>query len=105
MSFTSETASIILLLTRWRSLSGENPAQRIKQLHVQAQRCSRLAQGSASFAVAEELEAMSQALQKEAEELAASMQAAAYQIYSPGLRSPKRSNSMFCQQLISARLV
>ncbi|SRR5436190_19088482 len=105
MSSASETASIIVLLTRWRSLAGENPAQRVRQLNVQAQRCSRLAQGSASFAVAEELETMSQALQKEAEELAARMQAAAYQIYSPGLRSPKRSNSMFCQQLISARLV
>ena len=105
MSFTSETASIILLLTRWRSLSGENPAQRIKQLHVQARRCSRLAQGSASFAVAEELEAMSQALQEEAEELAASMQAAAYQIYSPGIATVQRSNSLLFQTLQNARIV
>ena len=52
MYTSSETASTILLLTRWRSLVAENPRHRVTELHVDAQRCFRLAQSTASLELA-----------------------------------------------------
>jgi hypothetical protein len=105
MYTSSETASTILLLTRWRSLVAEDPLHRVKELHVDAQRCRRLAQSIASFELAEELEAISRDFEREAQDLAARSQAAAYQICFPGLRHPKRATSTIFQQLASARLI
>jgi hypothetical protein len=84
MSAASETASIILLLTRWRLLAAQNPSHRVKELSIEAQRCSRLAKGIANVALAEELEAIGRAFNKEAGDFAGSMQAAAFRIYSLG---------------------
>ena len=105
MYTSSETASTILLLTRWRSLVAENPRHRVTELHVDAQRCFRLAQSTASLELAAELEAVGRDFEREAQDLAARSQAAAYQICFPGLRHPKRATSTIFQQLASARLV
>jgi hypothetical protein len=101
---SSETASTILLLTRWRSLVAEDTPHRVKELHIDAQRCFRLAQSTASFELAEELEAVGRDFEKEAHDLCARMQAAAYQICFPGLMHPKQQTSTLFQQLVSARL-
>jgi hypothetical protein len=71
MYTSSETASTILLLTRWRLLVAEDPLHRVKELHVDAQRCRRLAQSIASFELAEELEAIGRDFEREAQDLAA----------------------------------
>ena len=105
MYTSSETASTILLLTRWRSLVAENPRHRVTELHVDAQRCFRLAQSTASLELAAELEAVGRDFEREAQDLAARMQAAAYQICFPGWKHPKQPTSIICQQLVSARLV
>jgi hypothetical protein len=102
---SSETASIILLLTRWRSLVAEDSPHRVKELRIDAQRCFRLAQSTASFELAEELEAVGRDFEREARDLSARMQGAAYQICFPGLKHPKHPRSGIFQQLISARLV
>ena len=105
MSSASETASIILLLTRWRLLAAENRSHRVKELSIEAQRCSRLAKGIANVALAEELQTIGRAFRKEAEDLAGSVQAAAYQIHSLGFRAPpKGPRSTLFQQLTSAQL-
>jgi hypothetical protein len=52
MSFASEVASMISLLTCWRSLAVQNPLYRVNQLNVEADRCARLAEGAASFQLA-----------------------------------------------------
>jgi hypothetical protein len=102
---SSETASIILLLTRWRSLVAGDPASRLKTLRIEAQRCFRLAHSTASFELAEELEAVGRDFEREAFDLSAKAQAAAYQIWFPGLPHPKHLRSGIFQQLISARIV
>jgi hypothetical protein len=43
--------------------------------------------------------------EREAQDLAARMQAAAYQICFPGSKHSKQPTSIICQQLVSARLV
>jgi hypothetical protein len=101
----SEAASIILLMTRWRSLLDQGPPRRITELRVEARRCFRLAQSIASFELAEELEAIGCSLELEGKELAAKMQAAAYQICYPGLSHSKRPPSSLYQRLVSARLI
>lgn len=103
MSGASEAASIILLLTRWRSLTVEARSHQVRKLAAEAQKCSRLAKGAAGIEIAEELESISKDLQKEADDLAARMQATAYAIYSPG-RQPPTQSSRYFQQLMSARL-
>lgn len=103
MSGASEAASIILLLTRWRMLTVEARSHRVRELAAEARKCSRLAKGAAGIEIAEELEAISEDLQKEADDLAARMQATAYAIDSPGLRLPTQPSHYF-QQLMSARL-
>src|SRR5689334_19280511 len=99
MSGASETASIIRLLTCWRSLTVEARSHRVRKLAAEAQKCSRLAKGAAGIEIADELETISKDLQKEADDLAARMQATAYAIHSPGLRLPTQSSHYF-QQLM-----
>jgi hypothetical protein len=101
----SEAASIILLMTRWRSLLDQGPPRRITELRVEAQRCFRLAQSIASFELAEELETIGCSLELEAKEMAAKMQAAAYQICFPGLSHSTLKTSSLYQQLVSSRLI
>jgi hypothetical protein len=101
----SEAASIILLMTRWRSLIDQGPPRQITELRVEAQRCFRLAQSIASFELADELEAIGCSLELEAKELAAKMQAAAYQICYPRLSRSTQPVSSLYQQLVSARLI
>jgi hypothetical protein len=101
----SEAASIILLMTRWRSLLDQGPPRRITELRIEAQRCFRLAQSIVSFEVAEELESIGRSLELEAKELVAKMQAAAYQICYPGMSHSTQPKSSFYQQLVSARLI
>ena len=102
---SSEAASIILLLTRWRSLVADTPRHRMKELRIEAQRCFRLAQSIASLELAEELEAVGRDFEREAQDLCARVQAAAYQICFPGLTHPKRPASTIFQQLVGAWLV
>ena len=62
--------SIFPLLVRWRSsLPQHRPPVLADALRVEAQRCFRLARGIASFELADELEAIGQAFEGEAEEL------------------------------------
>jgi hypothetical protein len=105
MSSASEAASMILLLTCWRSLTAQNPLYRVNQLNVEAAKCCRLAEGASSFQVAKELEEIRQDVKREAKDISGRMQAAAYHISS--LRSPmtKRSQSTLFEQLLNARNV
>jgi hypothetical protein len=104
-STASEAASIILLVTRWRSLLDQGPPRRITELRIEAQRCFRLAQSIASFELAEELEVIGCSLELEAKEMDAKMQATAYQICYPGLSHSTHPKSSLYQQLVRARLV
>jgi hypothetical protein len=62
--------SIFPLLARWRSsLPQHRPPVLADALRVEAQRCFRLARGIASFELADELEAIGQAFEIEADEL------------------------------------
>jgi hypothetical protein len=62
--------SIFPLLVRWRSsLPQHRPPVLADALRVEAQRCFRLARGIASFELADELEAIGQAFENEADEL------------------------------------
>ena len=62
--------SIFPLLVRWRSsLPQHQPPVLADALRVEAQRCFRLARGIASFELADELEAIGQAFESEAEQL------------------------------------
>jgi hypothetical protein len=62
--------SIFPLLARWRSsLPQGHPPFLADALRVEAQRCFRLARGIASFDLADELEAIGQAFESEAEQL------------------------------------
>jgi hypothetical protein len=102
---SSETASIILLLTRWRSLVAEDTPHRVKELRINAQRCRRLAESIAGLELAEELEAIGRDFEREARDLSARMQAVAYQICFPGLTHRKEPTSTIFQQLANSRLV
>ena len=63
-------ASILPLLARWRlSLPEQRPRLLAQALRAEAQRCFRLARGIASFELADELEAIGRAFEREAGEL------------------------------------
>ena len=49
----------------------EDPPHRARALRIEAERCFRLAQGIASFELANELEALGRRFETEAEEIAA----------------------------------
>jgi hypothetical protein len=65
----SERSSIFPLLARWRSSVDEELPGLAGALGSEAERCFRLAQGIASFELANELEAIGRAFESEAEEL------------------------------------
>jgi hypothetical protein len=65
----SERPSITPLLTRWRSSLDPEPLGLADALRDEAERCFRLAQGIASFELANELEAIGRAFESEAEKL------------------------------------
>jgi hypothetical protein len=68
----SAPPSIFPLLARWRSSLPENQPPLLAQaLRIEAQRCFRLARGIASYDLADELEAIGQAFETEAEALEA----------------------------------
>ena len=69
----SELSSIFSLLTRWRSSVNEKAPRLAEALRGEAQRCFRLAQGIASFELADELEAIGRAFDSEADELETGM--------------------------------
>jgi hypothetical protein len=69
----SEPSSILPLLMRWRSTLDEAPPQLADALRGEAQRCFRLAQGIASFELADELEAIGRAFESEADEVETAM--------------------------------
>jgi hypothetical protein len=72
MRHQSPPPSIYPLLVRWRSSLPQSQGPLLAQtLRVEAQRCFRLAQGFASFELADELEAIGHAFQNEAEDLEA----------------------------------
>jgi hypothetical protein len=70
----SEPSSVVPLLTRWQSSRDEEPPWVAAALRSEAARCFRLAQGIASFELADELEAIGRAFENEAEELEAAPQ-------------------------------
>jgi hypothetical protein len=78
----SETASAMVLLRGWQLLMGAD-RHHGKQLHVEAQRCFRLA-STAGLELAAELQSIGRQFEKEADDLSARMQAVAYQIFYPG---------------------
>src|SRR5438067_10468899 len=61
--------SILPLLSRWRSTLPEEPGELVQALRVEAARCFRLAQGIASFELADELQAIGRAFAREAASL------------------------------------
>jgi hypothetical protein len=65
----SQQSSIVPLFTRWRSSLVEESPRLAEALRGEAERCFRLAQGIASFELANELEAIGQAFESEADEL------------------------------------
>ena len=73
MRHGSEQSSIFALLTRWRSSVDEEVPRLAETLRGEAQRCFRLAQGIASFELADELEAIGRAFDNEADELETAM--------------------------------
>jgi hypothetical protein len=74
MTYPSKPSSAIPLLTRWRSSLDEAPPRFADTLRSEAARCFRLAQGIASFELADELEAIGRAFESEAEGLEAAPQ-------------------------------
>jgi hypothetical protein len=71
MTYSSTPSSVVPLLTlRLSALDGE-PSRSSDALRGEAERCFRLAQGIASFELADELEAIGRAFESEAEELEA----------------------------------
>ena len=62
-------SSIVPLFIRWRSSLDEEPPRLADALRDEAERCFRLAQGIASFELANELEAVGRAFESEADEL------------------------------------
>src|SRR5438105_3443149 len=86
----SGTASTIALLRGWRLLAVAD-RHRTRELRIEAQRCFRLAQSTVGIGLAAELEAIGRQFDKEAGELGARMQAAAYQICYPGFDRQQRA--------------
>jgi hypothetical protein len=74
MMHPSEPFSVVPFLTRWQSSLEEEPPRFAAALRSEAERCFRLAQGIASFELADELEAIGRAFESEAEELEAAPQ-------------------------------
>jgi hypothetical protein len=74
MTYAPKSPSILQLLTRWRSSLEAEPRGLADALRGEAERCFRLAQGIASFELADELEAIGRAFESEAEELEAAPQ-------------------------------
>jgi len=63
MTYPSKPSSVIPLLTRWCSSLDEEPPRFADALRSEAERCFRLAQGIASFELADELEAIGRVLE------------------------------------------
>ena len=74
MTYPSKPPSVIPLLTRWCSSLDEEPPRFVDALRSEAERCFRLAQGIASFELADELEAIGRVFESEAEEFEAAPQ-------------------------------
>src|SRR4051812_1578958 len=79
----TETASKMAVLAAWRMLLTKDARRRANELQANAHRCSRIAQGSTSMQVAEELEAIGRSFEQDANILASKMEAAAYQLRLP----------------------
>ena len=73
MTYPSKPSSVIPLLTRWCSSLDEEPPRFADALRSEAERCFRLAQGIASFELADELEAIGRAFESEADEVETAM--------------------------------
>ena len=71
MTYSSTPSSVVPLLTRRPSALDGEPSRSSGALRGEAERCFRLAQGIASFELADELEAIGRAFESEAEELEA----------------------------------
>jgi hypothetical protein len=71
MTYSSTLSSVVPLLTLRLSALDSEPARFADALRGEAERCFRLAQGIASFELADELEAIGRAFESEAEELEA----------------------------------
>jgi hypothetical protein len=71
MTHSSPPSSVVPLLTRRPSALDGEPPRSSDALRGEAERCFRLAQGIASFELADELETIGRAFEREAEELEA----------------------------------
>jgi hypothetical protein len=69
MTYSSTPSSVVPLLTRRPSALDGEPSRSSDALRGEAERCFRLAQGIASFELADELEDIGRALEREAEEV------------------------------------
>ncbi len=84
----TETASKMAVLAAWRTLLAEDVRQRAEQSHVNAHRCSRIAQSTLGLQLAEELEEIARSFEQEAHVLTSRMQATAYQLRLPWVGLP-----------------
>ena len=84
----AETASKMAVLAAWRTLLVEDVRQRAEQSHVNAHRCSRIAQSTLGLQLAGELEEIARSFEQEGHVLANRMQTAAYQLRLPWARLP-----------------
>ena len=76
------------VLAAWRTLIVEDVRQRAEQSHVNAHRCSRIAQSTLGLQLADELEEIARSFEQEGHVLANRMQTAAYQLrFKPAMKS------------------
>ena len=73
---SSSAFALLPLTARRYARAEEDKSRRARALQIEAERCFRLALGSGSLELADELEALGRAFEAEAEELAAGMQPA-----------------------------
>ena len=84
----TETASKMAVLAAWRMLLTKDARSHAAELQANAHRCARIAQGSTSMQVAEELETIGRSFEQDANLLARKMESAAYQLRLPWTRLP-----------------
>jgi hypothetical protein len=93
MTYAPRSPSILQLLTRWRSSLDGEPRGLADALRGEAERCFRLAQGIASFELADELETIGRAFESEAEELEAAPQGIGSSVSRRSSMSPPQSRA------------
>src|ERR1051325_5882179 len=92
-----DTASTILLLCCWRSLTDWDLRRRLQELQVEARRCFRIARSTANLNLASELDAIGCDFEKEAAGLAAGCSPQRTRSIIPASRIG-RSRNLYCSR-------